>query len=263
MKIDPVIYNYYQKYNDVYKSKSQLIRVISEKWFKDNMFCPFCTSEKINTYRNNHPVADFYCDCCGEEFQLKSKRQRLGKVVVDGEYNKMLGAVYSNTVPNFFFMSYGPFFDCINDLIIVPKEFILPGVIQKRNPLSNSARRAGWTGCNIVLKDVPDAGKVYVIKDKKAVDMQKVRITVERTNFYRKIKDLERRTWIVDVMNVVTWIGKEVFSLKDVYAFVPYLKSLHPNNNNVEAKIRQQLQILRDNKIIEFLGKGVYKKNEQ
>jgi len=260
MRIDATINSYYQKYNAAYKSKSQLIRVISENWFKDKMFCPFCTSQKINVYNNNHPVADFFCDFCGEEFQLKSKRQKLGKVVVDGEYYKMMDAIYSNSAPNFFFMSYGPYFDFINDLIIVPKEFILPGIIQKRNPLSYSARRARWTGCNIVLKDIPDAGRVYLIKDKNVVDMQEVKTMVERINFYRKIKDIEGRGWIVDMMNVVTRIRKQVFNLKDVYTYVPYLKSLHPNNNNIEAKIRQQLQILRDNGIIEFLGKGVYKK---
>ena len=35
---------------------------------------------------------------------------------------------------------------------------------------------------------------------------------------------------------------------------------LNPQNHNVEAKIRQQLQILRDLGFIEFLGKGQYRK---
>ena len=36
----------------------------------------------------------------------------------------------------------------------------------------------------------------------------------------------------------------------------------HPNNNNIRAKIRQQLQQLRDRGIISFLGNGRYQKNE-
>jgi type II restriction enzyme len=60
VKIDGTLYNYYKKYSTLYKSKSQLIRVISENWFRDNMYCPFCTREKINAYNNNHPVADFF-----------------------------------------------------------------------------------------------------------------------------------------------------------------------------------------------------------
>lgn len=39
------------------------------------------------------------------------------------------------------------------------------------------------------------------------------------------------------------------------------LEMQHPNNNNIRAKIRQQLQQLRDRSIISFLGKGYYKKN--
>ncbi len=34
----------------------------------------------------------------------------------------------------------------------------------------------------------------------------------------------------------------------------------HPDNYHVEDKIRQQLQMLRDNEIIEFIGKGHYRK---
>lgn len=35
---------------------------------------------------------------------------------------------------------------------------------------------------------------------------------------------------------------------------------VHASEANVEAKIRQQLQILRDKGFVEFLGKGCYKK---
>ncbi|HHD16183.1 MAG TPA: restriction endonuclease, partial [Euryarchaeota archaeon] len=33
----------------------------------------------------------------------------------------------------------------------------------------------------------------------------------------------------------------------------------HPNNRHIKAKIRQQLQILRDENIIEFIGNGLYR----
>jgi type II restriction enzyme len=172
----------------------------------------------------------------------------------------MMDAIYSNSVPNFLFMSYSSKFDSICDLLIIPKEFIVPEIIQKRKPLSNFARRSGWTGCNIILENIPDAGKVFAIKNRNVINMVEVRASIKRIAFYREIKEIERRGWIIDILNVIARIKKEVFNLKDVYTYVPYLKSLHPNNNNIEAKIRQQLQILRDNDIIEFLGRGVYKK---
>ena len=45
-----------------------------------------------------------------------------------------------------------------------------------------------------------------------------------------------------------------------MYSFVDQLKARHPRNNNVEAKIRQQLQFLRDKGLIEFISPGVYRK---
>ena len=50
------------------------------------------------------------------------------------------------------------------------------------------------------------------------------------------------------------------FKLNDIYKYENYFKELHPENNNIQAKIRQQLQILRDNKIIKFEAKGKYVK---
>jgi hypothetical protein len=38
-------------------------------------------------------------------------------------------------------------------------------VIEKRKPLAPTARRAGWTGCNILLRDIPEAGKIFVVRD--------------------------------------------------------------------------------------------------
>ncbi|HHW03163.1 MAG TPA: restriction endonuclease [Thermoanaerobacterales bacterium] len=252
--------DYYQKYKGLYKSKSQLIRVISENWFKDHMYCPFCTEDRIITFNNNHPVADFFCDQCNEQFQLKSKKLKFGNAITDGEYNKMMEAIYSNSVPNLILMSYSSSYDFIYDLLIIPKEFILPGIIQKRKPLSLKAKRSGWTGCNIILKNIPDAGKVFAIKGKNVIDKKEVREKVAKIAFYRKMKEIEGRGWISDVLNVISNIKKDVFELDDVYNYATFLKNLHPNNNNIEAKIRQQLQILRDNGIIEFLGRGRYKK---
>jgi len=60
------------------------------------------------------------------------------------------------------------------------------------------------------------------------------------------------------VLNVVRAIGREEFSLADVYACSGELARLHPQNLHVHDKIRQQLQILRDLGIIQFLGRGKY-----
>lgn len=45
-----------------------------------------------------------------------------------------------------------------------------------------------------------------------------------------------------------------------MYNFEAELQLKHPENHNVKAKIRQQLQILRDKGLIQFLGNGQYLK---
>ena len=66
--------------------------------------------------------------------------------------------------------------------------------------------------------------------------------------------------WRLDTFNVVYKIPAKIFKLDQVYAYKQHLQELHPENRNVEAKIRQQLQELRDLGLIEFLGGGVYRK---
>jgi HKD family nuclease len=66
--------------------------------------------------------------------------------------------------------------------------------------------------------------------------------------------------WRLDTFNVVSQIPLNVFELEQVYAHKKHLQDLHPENRNIEAKIRQQIQELRDLGIIEFLGGGIYRK---
>ena len=63
----------------------------------------------------------------------------------------------------------------------------------------------------------------------------------------------------MDVLSCVERLD-ETFTLKQMYDFVNELGVKHPNNNNIEAKIRQQLQFLRDKGFIDFTTRGNYKK---
>lgn len=66
--------------------------------------------------------------------------------------------------------------------------------------------------------------------------------------------------WKLDTFNVVSQVKTNIFRLEHIYAYKEQLQELHPENRNIEAKIRQQLQELRDLGLIEFLGGGVYRK---
>jgi type II restriction enzyme len=54
-------------------------------------------------------------------------------------------------------------------------------------------------------------------------------------------------------------LGRTEFSLPEVYAHADALARLHPKNAHVRDKIRQQLQVLRDLGLLEFLGAGSYR----
>ena len=55
-----------------YQSPSQVARVLTESWLQQNIYCPSCGNEAIESFQNNQPVADFFCSQCHEEYELKS-----------------------------------------------------------------------------------------------------------------------------------------------------------------------------------------------
>ena len=63
----------------------------------------------------------------------------------------------------------------------------------------------------------------------------------------------------MDTLHFVERLGSE-FTLSQMYAFANKLQLKHPQNNHIKDKIRQQLQFLRDKGIIEFKGRGNYRK---
>lgn len=241
-----------------YKSNSQKIRVMSETWVGKNIFCPICGNPHISNLDNNMPVSDLQCDYCGEIYELKSKQGKIGNKINDGAYATMLERINSSSNPDLFVMSYSKDYQ-VTDLILIPKFFFVESIIEKRKPLAPTARRAGWVGCNIVFGDVPTQGRIRIIENQKVYD------TKEIVENYAQIKrlqtnNLESRGWLMDVLNCVNEINTSDFLLQDVYAFVEQLQEKHINNHNIEAKIRQQLQILRDKGFIEFTTRGHYRK---
>lgn len=245
---------------ETYHSNSQIARILTENWVKDNMYCPRCGEPRINRFENNRPVADFFCSNCHSEYELKSKNGNLGHKITDGAYETMIKRITGNQNPDFFFMSYSKRELKVTDFIFIPKHFFVPDIIEKRMPLSASARRAGWIGCNILIDKIPEQGKIRIISDGKISDRDKV-INKMQTSNKLEIENVQNRGWLFDVLNCVNNICDTLFDLNDMYQFESYLQVKHPQNNNIKPKIRQQLQFLRDRGFIEFLGNGKYKKS--
>ncbi len=242
----------------VFVSASQNARVLSEGWIAANLFCPACGADRLRATPNNTPVADFRCAVCHEEFELKAKSGRLGRKVVDGAYGAMTARLAQPNSPNLLAMAYDRTRMRVSDLIIVPSHFLTPAIIEPRKPLGPHCRRAGWQGCNILLGEVPTAGRIALILQGVETPRAEVLDQWRATRFLRDV-NLSARGWLLDVMKAVEDIGRPEFTLADVYAFEDRLEAIYPGNNNVRPKIRQQLQVLRDRGFLAFGGRGEYR----
>lgn len=203
-------------------------------------------------------MADFHCGTCAEEYELKSQKGRFGPKVVDGAYATMCKRLSADNNPNLILMNYSLAARQVTNLIVVPKHVFVLKTIERRKPLAETARRAGWVGCNILLKEVPDAGKIVVVRDglltPKDVVLEKWRATS-----FLGAQSVSGRGWLIEVMKCVEALRRNEFALADVYAFENRLNRLYPGNNNIRPKIRQQLQLLRDCGYLEFAARGFYR----
>ena len=240
-----------------YKAGPQIARVLSEDWCARELYCPACDSDRLAGSRPNNPAVDFECAKCEQHFQLKSLRHWNPKKVIDAGYEAMLRAIQADKTPNLLLLHYSSSW-LVQNLLLIPRMFFTESVIERRKPLGPNARRAGWIGCNILLGGIPPDGKIPMISA--GVPVRKAHVREE----FSRVKHLAQlppslRGWTLDVLRVVHQLGKPEFTLQEAYTFEPQLKSLHPNNQNVRPKIRQQLQVLRDLGLLRFGAKGNYR----
>lgn len=245
--------------SDKYKSNTQRARVLTESWVDNEIYCPNCGHVNIDKYPNNQPVADFQCSNCREDYELKSKQNLFGVKIPDGAYRTMIERLMSSRNPNLFLLTYHLLDLEVTNLLVIPKHFFVPKIIEKRKPLAPFARRAGWVGCNILINNIPNAGKVFYIRNRQITPKEKVLEGWKSSLFLREEKEVSAKGWLIDVMRCIDKLDKREFTLDDVYSFQNELSKLHPENRHVKDKIRQQLQKLRDKGYLEFAGRGQYK----
>ena len=241
-----------------YKSASQKARVITEAWTLANMYCPACTSNNLDKTRAGTEVVDFLCSRCDSQFQLKATSKLIGRKIVDAAYDGMMRAIVENRLPHFLLLSYDNFKATVNDLLLIPGFCFSASAIEARKPLKPTARRAGWVGCNIILDLVPPEGRIKIVHSGNIVP----KIAVRKD--FRNVEPLadfssKKRGWTLDVLTVLRSLSKREFTIDEAYSFDKVLSQRHPENRHVRAKIRQQLQILRDLGYLKFVRRGQYR----
>lgn len=241
-----------------YTSGSQSARAWTEGWVRDWVYCPNCGSPTINPFPNNSPVADFFCASCKEEYELKSQKNIFGNKVLDGSFRTKCDRLAADNNPNLFLLNYNLKELSVRNLFVVPKHFFVREIIEERKPLAPTARRAGWIGSNILLNQIPQSGKIYIVRNGQIEPKDSVLSQWNKTRFLRD-QGQEGRGWLIEVMKCVDAIGKNEFQIEDVYAYEDRLSRLYPENRNVKPKIRQQLQFLRDRGYLDFVSRGYYR----
>lgn len=223
-------------------------------------FCPACAADRLPALPNNSPVGDFRCADCGEEYELKAKRGKLGRSIPDGAWSAMTARLAAANNPSLFVMSYDHAAARVTDLIVVPRHFFTTDIIEAKRPTHPKGRSHPWIGCNILIGEVPAAGRIDLVRGGRPVPKDEVRAAWAATQFLRD-EGARRRGWLLEVMKAVEAVGRPEFTLAEVYAQEGRLAALYPGNNNVRPKIRQQLQVLRNRGWLAFgERRGTYRR---
>ncbi len=239
-----------------FRSASQQARVTTERWTLDHFYCTSC-GQALSAYPPGTPVYDFYSPQCHENFQLKSAQHAFARTALGANYDSTMEVLLRDEFPSLVLLHYNRPRWIVEDLSVVHRACITTSCIIPRKPLGPSAKRRGWRGYTISLDLIPELGRINVIRNGSVSPKSRVLAQWTRTESLLKIKP-NFRGWTADVLRCVERLFT-TFTLENVYAFEAELASKHPDNHNIRAKIRQQLQVLRDLGIIEFASPGVYR----
>ncbi len=97
-----------------------------------------------------------------------------------------------------------------------------------------------------------------MITDQVMHNPQDVQKNWRKTQFLDTVHMGDSRKWLLATMRCIDRIGSKRFSLQDLYGFESELHSLFPENRHIREKLRQQLQILRDQGYLQFKSRGHY-----
>ena len=156
-------------------------------------------------------------------------------------------------------MQYDPRDFSVSNFVLITKHFFVPGLIEVRKPLGPTARRAGWIGCRILLRDIPSVGQIFLIKEKAIEPKEQVLAQWVQTLFLRDAGTGATKNWLLQIMKCIEKIAKRTFTIDELYAFQDDLARAYPENRHIREKMRQQLQVLRDKGYLEFTSRGTYR----
>ena len=183
--------------------------------------------------------------------------------MTNSAYGPKMEAIEKGLAPHYAFLRYCREPWSVTDLFVVPGYFLTPAVIEKRPPLKDTARRGGWVGSNILLGSLAPEARVTLVSEGHLRPPAEARQDWQKFAFLGAAPEA-RGGWGADVLTcvrtLVAELGEEEFTLQQFYSrFEDELQRRHPGNQNVQPKIRQQMQVLRDGGVLDFLDPGRYR----
>jgi type II restriction enzyme len=202
-------------------------------------------------------ATDFLCPTCDQSYELKAFKVLPKRSLVDGAYSALMGRILDGSAPTLMMLERSEHWE-IRSLTAIHHLFLTPEVIEKRKPLSDTARRAGWIGCKIRLDRIAPDAKISIIASGRPNDPETVRGSFKRFENLNKVSPA-KRGWTNLTLGIVQSLQAHSFTLKDLYDREDDFATVYPTNKNIRPKIRQQLQVLRDLGYLIFLGNGAYR----
>jgi hypothetical protein len=150
------------KENNNWKSESRIVGEACEYYIKSNIKCVRCNDNNFEKCKTNEQSKDLICISCNQKFQVKAKNATQKQVnnIKNKNKFKTIGGEYSTTLKNineqidYFIILYEKQSYKIINILYIKNENINSDCIIPRKPLSITAKRSGWQGCNILFDNL-------------------------------------------------------------------------------------------------------------
>jgi type II restriction enzyme len=150
------------KQSNNWKSESRIIGEACEDYVKNIIKCIRCNNNNFEKYKPNEKSKDLICISRNQKYQIKSKsatHKQVNNIKCKKQF-KTIGGEYSTTLNNinekidYLIILYEKQSYKILNILYITNENINSTCIIPRKPLSSTAKRAGWQGCNILFDNV-------------------------------------------------------------------------------------------------------------
>ena len=118
--------------------------------------CPICNEKALVKYTANEKSKDVKCKHCASQLQIKATKHNRKEFtsikLLGAEYKTTCSSIKENMVHYIVVLySFVGNIYTINDVLFIDRVDINENCVVPRNPLSSTARRAGWQGCMLIF----------------------------------------------------------------------------------------------------------------